>query len=85
MDARADHLARRLGIETTGIDKPDRRAEVVGLAVAANTGQARRVVHERGAAADEAVEQGRLADVRPADNSQQRDSFGAHTPSPSPP
>ena len=72
VDAGADHLGRGLGIETAGIDEPERRAEVVGLAVAAIAGEVRRVVDERGAAADEPVEQRRLADVRPADDRDQR-------------
>ena len=59
---------RGLGIEAAGVDDAQRRAEVVGFAVAAIARQVRRVVDERGAAADEPVEQRRLADVRSADD-----------------
>jgi hypothetical protein len=83
VDAGADHLALRLGIEAAGVDDAKVGAEVLGFAVAAIAREARRVVNERGAPADEAVEQGRLADVGPADNGDQRCS--AHRPSPSPP
>ena len=75
MDAGADHLVRGLGIETAGVDDPHLAAEVIGLAVAAIARQARRVVDERGAPADEPVEQRRLADVRPADDRDERRSL----------
>jgi hypothetical protein len=67
VDAGADHVARRDRIEPAGVDHAQRAAEVVDVAVAAVAGQARRVVDERGPAADEPVEQRRLADVGPAD------------------
>ncbi len=72
MDARADDFGLRLGIETAGVDDAQRRAEVIGIAVAAIARQVRRVVDERGAATDEPVEQRRLADVRTPDDRDER-------------
>ena len=72
VDARADHVVRGLGIEPAGVDHAHRGAEVIALAVAAIAGEVRGVVDERGPAADEPVEQRRLADVRPADDGHER-------------
>jgi hypothetical protein len=77
MNAGADHLGQRLGIETAGIDDAQRRTEIIGVAVAAIAREVRRVVDKRGAATDQAVEQRRLADVRPADD---RDEWRHLTP-----
>ena len=57
VDAGTDDFARRLRIETAGVDDAQRRTEIVGVAVAAIARQARRIVDERGAPADEAIEQ----------------------------
>src|SRR5580704_13659152 len=80
MDAGADHLALRFGIQAAGVDDPQLRAEVVGFAVAAIAREVRRVVDQRGPAADQPVEQRRLADVRPPDD---RDQRGRHDVYPS--
>jgi hypothetical protein len=72
VDARADDLALGVGIEAAGVDDAQAMPEVVEVAVAAIAREAGGVVHDRRPAADEAVEQRRLADVGAPDDGEQR-------------
>src|SRR5829696_8496606 len=55
-------------LEAGGVDDAEAQGAEPRVALAAVAGDARAVVDERELLADEAVEQGRLADVRPADD-----------------
>ena len=60
------------GLEAAGVDDEVRPAAQAAVAVVAVARHARQVVHDRVAAAREAVEEGRLADVRPPDQGDDR-------------
>lgn len=64
----AGKRVRILVLETCRVDHPELEAEQLGFAFAPVAGYARAVVDERKALADEPVEQGRFADVGPADD-----------------
>src|SRR5262249_23118258 len=79
LDARLDRVAR-IDLQPAGVDDHEPPPVPFGLAVEAVAGCSRAILHDRRAAADDAVEQGRLADVRPADDSDDRD--GVHVVEP---
>ena len=80
-------LARHLGIErrpgtarhpAAGVDDAERHAEPVRLEDLAITGDPGAILHDRRLLADDAVEQRRLADVRPADDGDERQLLSDH-------
>ena len=64
----AGQRLRVLVLEARGVDHPELEPEQLRLAFAAVARDARPVVDQRQALADEPVEQGRFADVGPADD-----------------
>ena len=67
LHARGQRAPRAL-IEPRGIDDGEAQVAEPGLALAAVTGHARGVVDQRELLPDQTVEQGRLADIGPADD-----------------
>ena len=64
-------------LEAGGVDHPEFEPEQARLALAPVAGYARPVVDQRQALADEPVEQGRFADVGPADDGDGGEGHGA--------
>src|SRR6185503_3991273 len=59
-------------LEAAGVDRDESARAVAAFAIVAIAGHAGHVVHDRVAAARQAVKEGRLADVRPPDQGDDR-------------
>ena len=73
----AGQRVRVLVLEAGGVDHPELEPEQLRLALAPVAGHARPVVDQRQALADQPVEQGRFADVGPADDGDGGEGHGA--------